>query len=61
MYNPTPDSLNVRWEPASGQVQQYRVAYSALSGAARPKSVSGINPELKAAERFTENGAVECY
>lgn len=42
MYNPTPDSLNVRWEPASGQVQQYRVAYSALRGAARPGSVSGV-------------------
>lgn len=40
MYNPTPDSLNVRWEPASGQVQQYRVAYSALRGPARSESVS---------------------
>nr|XP_029137515.1 collagen alpha-1(XII) chain-like [Labrus bergylta] len=33
VYNPTPNSLNVRWEPASGQVQQYRVAYSSLTGA----------------------------
>lgn len=41
VYNPTPDSLNVRWEPASGQVQQYRVTYSALRGASRPDSVSG--------------------
>lgn len=41
VYNPTPDSLNVRWEPASGQVQQYRVAYSALRGPARTESVSG--------------------
>uniref|UniRef100_A0A672GF23 Collagen, type XII, alpha 1b n=1 Tax=Salarias fasciatus TaxID=181472 RepID=A0A672GF23_SALFA len=32
VYNPTPNSLNVRWEPASGQVQQYRVAYSPLTG-----------------------------
>lgn len=40
VYNPTPDSLNVRWEPASGQVQQYRVAYSALRGPARSESVS---------------------
>ncbi|KAL0967290.1 hypothetical protein UPYG_G00250360 [Umbra pygmaea] len=32
VYNPTPNSLNVRWEPASGQVQQYRVAYAPLSG-----------------------------
>ncbi|XP_041661141.1 collagen alpha-1(XII) chain isoform X2 [Cheilinus undulatus] len=33
VYNPTPNSLNVRWEPATGQVQQYRVAYSPLTGA----------------------------
>ncbi|XP_028970604.2 collagen alpha-1(XII) chain isoform X3 [Esox lucius] len=32
VYNPSPNSLNVRWEPASGQVQQYRVTYSSLSG-----------------------------
>lgn len=40
VYNPTPNSLNVRWEPASGQVQQYRVVYSALTGARRSESVS---------------------
>ncbi|XP_059211841.1 collagen alpha-1(XII) chain [Centropristis striata] len=39
VYNPTPNSLNVRWEPASGQVQQYRVVYSSLSGARNPSSV----------------------
>lgn len=40
VYNPTPNSLNVRWDPASGQVQQYRVAYSSLTGVRRPESVS---------------------
>uniref|UniRef100_A0A8C9ZP75 Collagen type XII alpha 1 chain n=1 Tax=Sander lucioperca TaxID=283035 RepID=A0A8C9ZP75_SANLU len=39
VYNPSPNSLNVRWEPASGQVQQYRVAYSSLSGARPSESV----------------------
>ncbi|XP_073348827.1 collagen alpha-1(XII) chain [Pagrus major] len=39
VYNPTPNSLNVRWEPASGQVQQYRVAYAPLSGAKPAESV----------------------
>ncbi|KAK2855870.1 hypothetical protein Q5P01_004605 [Channa striata] len=39
VYNPTPNSLNVRWEPASGQVQQYRVAYSPLTGARPSESV----------------------
>ncbi|XP_069033568.1 collagen alpha-1(XII) chain isoform X2 [Embiotoca jacksoni] len=39
VYNPTPNSLNVRWEPASGQVQQYRVVYSPLTGA-RPTESS---------------------
>ncbi|KAF7690441.1 hypothetical protein HF521_012245 [Silurus meridionalis] len=33
VYRPTPNSLNVRWEPASGQVQQYRVEYVPLTGA----------------------------
>uniref|UniRef100_A0AAR2LH75 Collagen alpha-1(XII) chain n=1 Tax=Pygocentrus nattereri TaxID=42514 RepID=A0AAR2LH75_PYGNA len=32
VYNPTPNSLNVRWEPATGQVQQYKVLYAPLSG-----------------------------
>ncbi|KAM9355371.1 collagen alpha-1(XII) chain [Pholidichthys leucotaenia] len=32
VYNPTPNSLNVRWEPATGQVQQYRVNYTPLTG-----------------------------
>ncbi|XP_047184536.1 collagen alpha-1(XII) chain isoform X3 [Scophthalmus maximus] len=39
VYNPTPNSLNVRWEPATGQVQQYRVAYSSLTGTRAPESV----------------------
>ncbi|XP_028252836.1 collagen alpha-1(XII) chain isoform X3 [Parambassis ranga] len=39
VYNPTPNSLNVRWEPATGQVQQYRVAYSALTGSRPAESV----------------------
>ncbi|XP_027896679.1 collagen alpha-1(XII) chain isoform X5 [Xiphophorus couchianus] len=39
VYNPTPNSLNVRWEAASGLVQQYRVAYAPLSGARPAESV----------------------
>ncbi|XP_049446985.1 collagen alpha-1(XII) chain isoform X1 [Epinephelus fuscoguttatus] len=39
VYNPTPNSLNVRWEPASGQVQQYRVVYSSLSA---PRSTGSV-------------------
>ncbi|KAJ8389361.1 hypothetical protein AAFF_G00120690 [Aldrovandia affinis] len=39
VYNPTPNSLNVRWEPASGQVQQYRVNYAPLSGVRPSESV----------------------
>lgn len=43
VYNPTTSSLNVRWEPASGQVQQYRVAYAPLT-AVRPKE--SVSPDL---------------
>ncbi|TRY92824.1 hypothetical protein DNTS_024890 [Danionella cerebrum] len=39
VYNPTTNSLNVRWEPASGQVLQYRVAYAPLSGTRPSQSV----------------------
>lgn len=42
VYNPTPNSLNVRWKPASGQVQQYRVSYTPQTGARRTESVSKI-------------------
>uniref|UniRef100_A0A8C2I9R9 Collagen, type XII, alpha 1a n=1 Tax=Cyprinus carpio TaxID=7962 RepID=A0A8C2I9R9_CYPCA len=39
VYNPTTNTLNVRWEPASGDVLQYRVAYAPLSGTRSPQSV----------------------
>lgn len=40
VYNPTTNTLNVRWEPASGDVQQYRVVYSPLTGTRPSQSVS---------------------
>ncbi|KAM8847495.1 collagen alpha-1(XII) chain isoform 4-T4 [Synchiropus picturatus] len=43
VYDPSPNSLSVRWEPASGRVQQYRVAYSSLVGS-RPSSGSVLVP-----------------
>ncbi|KAJ8392978.1 hypothetical protein AAFF_G00068820 [Aldrovandia affinis] len=39
VFNPTTNSLNVRWEAASGQVQQYRVIYAPLSGTRPSESV----------------------
>ncbi|XP_041828166.1 collagen alpha-1(XII) chain isoform X2 [Melanotaenia boesemani] len=39
VYNPTTNSLNVRWEAATGPVQQYRVVYSPLTGARPSESV----------------------
>uniref|UniRef100_A0A673LQQ0 Collagen alpha-1(XII) chain-like n=1 Tax=Sinocyclocheilus rhinocerous TaxID=307959 RepID=A0A673LQQ0_9TELE len=39
VYNPTTNTLNVRWEPASGDVLQYRVAYTPLSGTHSAQSV----------------------
>ncbi|XP_039506999.1 collagen alpha-1(XII) chain isoform X1 [Pimephales promelas] len=39
VYNPTTNTLNVRWEPASGEVLQYRVSYSPLSGSRPSESV----------------------
>ncbi|XP_061563452.1 collagen alpha-1(XII) chain-like [Cololabis saira] len=39
VFNPTPNSLNVRWEPATGQVQQYRVTYSPQDGSKPAESV----------------------
>lgn len=40
VYHPTPNSLNVRWEPASGRVQQYRVEYAPLTGVRPSEFVS---------------------
>uniref|UniRef100_A0A669FBK5 Collagen type XII alpha 1 chain n=1 Tax=Oreochromis niloticus TaxID=8128 RepID=A0A669FBK5_ORENI len=39
VYNPTTNTLNVRWEPATGQVQQYRVVYAPFTGARPSESV----------------------
>ncbi|XP_052009198.1 collagen alpha-1(XII) chain-like isoform X2 [Xyrauchen texanus] len=38
-YNPTTNTLNVRWEPASGEVLQYRVVYAPLTGVRPSESV----------------------
>ncbi|CAM4650285.1 unnamed protein product [Leuciscus chuanchicus] len=39
VYNPTTNTLNVRWEPASGEVLQYRVVYAPHSGTRPSESV----------------------
>ncbi|ROL42797.1 Collagen alpha-1(XII) chain [Anabarilius grahami] len=39
VYNPTTNTLNVRWEPASGEVLQYRVVYAPLYGIRPSESV----------------------
>lgn len=40
VYNPTPNSLDVRWDPAPGPVQQYRIVYSPADGTKPSESVS---------------------
>uniref|UniRef100_A0A8C4DXX9 Collagen, type XII, alpha 1a n=1 Tax=Dicentrarchus labrax TaxID=13489 RepID=A0A8C4DXX9_DICLA len=39
VFNPTTNTLNVRWEAATGPVQQYRVVYSPLTGTRPSESV----------------------
>ncbi|XP_069462362.1 collagen alpha-1(XII) chain isoform X2 [Ambystoma mexicanum] len=39
VYNPTPNTLNVRWEPAPGAVQQYKVSYAPLRSTRPSESV----------------------
>ncbi|XP_036927763.1 collagen alpha-1(XII) chain isoform X4 [Acanthopagrus latus] len=39
VFNPTTNTLNVRWEAATGEVQQYRVVYSPVNGARPSESV----------------------
>lgn len=39
VFNPTTNTLNVRWEAATGPVQQYRVVYAPLSGNKPSESV----------------------
>lgn len=40
VFNPTTNTLNVRWEAATGPVVKYRVVYSPLNGARPSESVS---------------------
>ncbi|KAL7379726.1 hypothetical protein ABVT39_004851 [Epinephelus coioides] len=39
VFNPTTNTLNVRWEHATGPVQQYRVVYAPLTGARPSESI----------------------
>ena len=34
VLNPTMSTLNVRWEPASGKVKEYKVLYTPAAGGA---------------------------
>ncbi|XP_024913641.1 collagen alpha-1(XII) chain isoform X1 [Cynoglossus semilaevis] len=38
VFNPTTNTLNVRWEAATGPVQQYKVIYSPVTGVRPPES-----------------------
>ena len=42
VYNPTPNSFDVRWDPAPGPVQQYRIVYSPVAGTRPSESVSNF-------------------
>ncbi|XP_072221652.1 collagen alpha-1(XII) chain isoform X2 [Leuresthes tenuis] len=39
VYNPTTNTLNVRWEAATGPVEQYRVVYAPLTGTRPSESI----------------------
>uniref|UniRef100_A0A8C2Z6A7 Collagen type XII alpha 1 chain n=1 Tax=Cyclopterus lumpus TaxID=8103 RepID=A0A8C2Z6A7_CYCLU len=39
VFNPTTNTMNVRWEAATGPVQQYRVVYAPLTGARPSESI----------------------
>uniref|UniRef100_A0A3Q2T1R2 Collagen alpha-1(XII) chain n=1 Tax=Fundulus heteroclitus TaxID=8078 RepID=A0A3Q2T1R2_FUNHE len=39
VFNPTTNTLNVRWEAATGPVQQYRVVYAPLTGVRPSESI----------------------
>lgn len=54
VYNPTTNTLNVRWEAATGPVQQYRVVYAPLTGARPSESVSRENMSCST-YRYKEN------
>uniref|UniRef100_A0A8C7T795 Collagen alpha-1(XII) chain n=1 Tax=Oncorhynchus mykiss TaxID=8022 RepID=A0A8C7T795_ONCMY len=47
VFGPTTNTLNVRWEPASGEVVQYRVVYAPLSGTKPSESVRGQMLEFR--------------
>ncbi|XP_062864011.1 collagen alpha-1(XII) chain [Trichomycterus rosablanca] len=39
VHSPTTNTLNVRWEPASGDVQEYRVVYAPVTESRPPQSI----------------------
>ncbi|XP_068137600.1 collagen alpha-1(XII) chain isoform X2 [Hyperolius riggenbachi] len=39
VYNPTTNSLNVRWDPALGPVQQYKISFIPLHSTSKPLSI----------------------
>lgn len=52
VYNPTTNTLNVRWEPASGEVLQYRVVYAPLSGNRPSESVSSCRSRERTHRKY---------
>lgn len=56
VYNPTPHSLDVRWDPAPGPVQQYRIVHSPEAGTRPPESVSNL-VILELRQRISDSAA----
>lgn len=65
VFNPTTNTLNVRWEAATGPVQQYRVVYAPLTGARPSESVSRkksyIVPTKKRIREHPGGGVSACF
>ncbi|KAL2099144.1 hypothetical protein ACEWY4_005624 [Coilia grayii] len=58
VYNPTTNTLNARWEPATGEVLQYRVVYAPLRGDRPSESVLVAgNTHTTLLERLTPDTA----
>lgn len=43
VYNATSHSLTVKWDPASGRVQRYRIIYQPISGDGPEQSVTNFD------------------
>ena len=61
VYNATSNSLTVKWDPASGRVQKYRITYQPSTGEGNEQTVICLEKRYLVAFFFSSSSHSRCF